>query len=86
MGLLFLGQLYQFGRGLPADTRRAALLFIRAYRRGVCAAAIHLANIYDHGQQKTALERRRALRWYRIAAGMGRHGELLARARIKALS
>lgn len=86
MGLLFLGQLYQFGHGVQADDRKAAILFIKAYRRGICAAAIHMANIYDYGHNTVSHNRKRALRWYRIAARMGRHGNLLARERIRALA
>ena len=65
-----LAQLYDRGRGAPADPAAAARLYRAAAEQGHAGAQVNLGRLYRDGRG-VAGDDAEAVRWYRRAAGQG---------------
>ena len=65
-----LGLLYQQGRGVPQDHRKAVTWFRKAANQGYAQARFNLAVMYEHGRG-VPQDYQEAAKWYHEAADQG---------------
>ncbi|MDR3181596.1 MAG: sel1 repeat family protein [Planctomycetaceae bacterium] len=67
-GQYFLGCLYQFGDGLPADIQTALHWFIQSAEQGYADAQCRLGILYLSGENGVESDPETAVQWFRLAA------------------
>ena len=69
----FLGNMYEFGQGVPQDYAEAWKWYRRAANKGDSGGQLHLGNLYLKGRG-VLVDYPEAMKWYRLAAKQGGAG------------
>lgn len=71
MALNILGAAYDDGRGVEKDAQKAVELFERAAKAGEVRARYNLGSLFAFGSGDVAMDRKRAVREFRLAVAAG---------------
>ena len=66
-----LGAMYNSGRNVSKDVKKAAQWFEKAAKKGHKDAQYHLGVMYDKGRGVSKKDMKEAVKWYRAAAKQG---------------